>query len=125
MSAMRILMVIDSLAKGGKERRMLELINGLKLRQEEFDIYLLSLSDRVEYEYVFDLPIRFEVLKRKYKKDPSLVIKIKKIINTYKPDIIHSWSTMASVYLSTANPLSKIPLVNAVLADAHNSLNIL
>lgn len=117
-------MVIDSLDKGGKERRMLELVKGLKRRPEEFDIYLLSLTDKVEYKYVYDLPIKFEVIKRKYKKDPSLVLRLKKIINAFKPDIIHSWSTMASVYLSISNPFSKIPLVNAVLADAHNNLNL-
>jgi glycosyltransferase involved in cell wall biosynthesis len=121
---MKILMVIDSLDKGGKERRMLELIKGLLRRPEEFNIYLVSLTDKIEYKYVYDLPIKFEVLKRKYKKDPALVLRLKKIINEYHPDIIHSWSTMASVYLSFSNPFGKIPLVNAVIADAHNNLNL-
>jgi glycosyltransferase involved in cell wall biosynthesis len=121
---MKILMVIDSLDKGGKERRMLELIKGLLRRPEKFNIYLVSLTDKIEYKYVYDLPIKFEVLKRKYKKDPALVLRLKKIINEYHPDIIHSWSTMASVYLSFSNPFGKIPLVNAVLADAHNNLNL-
>ena len=69
---MKIMMVIDSLDKGGKERRMLELIKGLKNKNDEFDIYLISLSDRVEYEYVHDLHIQFEVIKRKFKKDLSI-----------------------------------------------------
>lgn len=121
---MKILMVIDSLDKGGKERRMLELIKGLIERPEGFTIYLVSLTERVEYKYVYDLPIKFEVLKRKYSKDPSIVLRLKKIIKAFQPDIIHSWSTMASVYLSLSNVFSRIPMVSAVLADAHNNLDI-
>ena len=121
---MKILMVIDSLDKGGKERRMLELIKGLKKRGNQFDIYLLSLTDRIEYKYVYDLPIKFEVLKRNFKKDPTIVLKLKKIISDFSPDIIHSWSTMASVYISISNLFSGIPLINAVLADAPLHLNI-
>lgn len=121
---MKILMVNDSLIRGGKERRMLEIIKGLKSRGDDFDIYLIVLIDIVEYEYVYDLPIKFEVLQRKYKRDPSIVFKLKKIISAYQPDVIHSWSTMASVYLSAANLFSKIPLVNAVLADAYANLNL-
>ncbi len=121
---MKILMVIDSLDKGGKERRMLELVKGLITRNEGFDIYLVSLTDRVEYNYVYELPIRFEIIKRKYKKDFSIPFKLKKIISGFKPDIIHSWSTMASVYLSVSNLFSRIPLINAVLADAPWKLNL-
>ena len=121
---MKILMVIDSLDKGGKERRMLELIKGLKRQGNQFDIYLLSLTDRVEYKYVYDLPIKFEVLRRSFKKDPTIILKLRKIISGFNPDIIHSWSTMASVYISISNLFSGIPLINAVLADAPLHLNI-
>ena len=69
------------------------------------------------------LPINFEIIKRKYKKDFSVVFKLKKIIDAFKPDIIHSWSTMASVLLSMANLFKRIPLVNGVLADAYANLN--
>jgi glycosyltransferase involved in cell wall biosynthesis len=124
MNSMRILMVIDSLPRGGKERRMLELIKGLKNSQFQFDIYLIVLTEIVEYEYVYDLPIKFEVIKRKYKKDPSIVFKLKKAITAFKPDIIHSWSTMASVYLSVSNLFTKIPLINGVLADAYANLTL-
>jgi glycosyltransferase involved in cell wall biosynthesis len=125
LNAMKILMVIDSLDKGGKERRMLELIKGLLRRPEGFNIYLVSLTETVEYNYVYNLPIKFEILSRKYRKDPTIVLKLKKIIKTFKPDIIHSWSTMASIYLSLSNLWGRKPLINAVLADAQEGLNTL
>lgn len=103
---------------------MLELIRGLKNHQDDFDIYLVSLTDVVEYQYVYDLPIRFEIIKRKYKKDITVPFKLGKIIASFKPDIIHSWSTMASIYLSVANLFSRVPVVSGVLADANANLGI-
>lgn len=117
-------MVIDALNRGGKERRMLELIKGLKNRPENFDIYLICLTDIVEYKYVYDLPIRFEIIKRKHKKDLSIVFKLRKIIASFRPDIIHSWSTMASIYLSFSSLFGKTPLINGVLADAYAGLGL-
>jgi glycosyltransferase involved in cell wall biosynthesis len=121
---MKILMVIDALGKGGKERRMLELIKGLKADGNNFDIYLVSLTDTVEYNYVYDLPIRFEIIKRKTKKDLSVVFKLNKIINNFQPDIIHSWSTMSSVFLSASNLFARKPMINAVLADSYPALGL-
>jgi glycosyltransferase involved in cell wall biosynthesis len=121
---MKILMVIDSLPRGGKERRLLELIKGLIKQPERFDIYLVSLTDKVEYKYVYDLPIKFEILKRKYKRDFTVIFKLRKIISSFKPDIIHSWSTMSSIFISISNLFYRIPLVNGVLADAYANLNL-
>jgi glycosyltransferase involved in cell wall biosynthesis len=121
---MKILMVIDSLGKGGKERRMLELIKGLIRAENHFDIFLVILSENIEYKHVYELPIKLEVLIRKFKKDPTIPFKLKKIISRFNPDIIHSWSTMSSVYLSISNLFSRIPFINAVLADAPLHLNI-
>jgi glycosyltransferase involved in cell wall biosynthesis len=121
---MKILMVTDSLFRGGKERRMLELIRGLKDQPGPVDIYLISLTGTVEYDMVYQLPITFKIIERKSNKDLSVVFKLKKIIANYKPDIIHSWSTMASVYLSVSNLFSGIPFINGVLADASDHLNL-
>ncbi len=119
-------MVIDSLGKGGKERRMLELIKGLKNKDADnsFNIHLISLTDLVEYNYVYDLPITFEIIKRKTKKDFSIIPKLRRVIKTFQPDIIHSWGTMASIYLSVSNLFTGTPLINGVLADAYPGLNL-
>jgi glycosyltransferase involved in cell wall biosynthesis len=120
---MKILMVIDSLPRGGKERRMLELIRELTKQPDQFEIYLISLTDRVEYEIVDELPVKLEIIKRKFRKDFMVIFKLKKIISEFKPDIIHSWSTMSSVLLSLANLFRNIPMVNGALADAYANLN--
>jgi len=121
---MKIMMIIDSLVKGGKERRMLELIRELSKQQDAFQIHLVLLSDVIEYEYVHDFPITIDKIKRKSKHDPGIVFRLRTIIRRFHPDIIHSWSTMASIYISAANFFSRIPFVNGVIADAPNGLTL-
>jgi glycosyltransferase involved in cell wall biosynthesis len=117
-------MVIDALGKGGKERRMLELIKGFKAGKNKCDITLVSLTDIVGYDYVYDLPIKFIVLKRRSKLDFSIIWKLKAIIKDFNPDIIHSWSTMASVYLVLAKAGTRIPFINGFIADAPAVVNV-
>lgn len=114
---MKILMVINCLKKGGRERRVLELVKGLS-QQKDFTVYLLSLSDVVEYDYVYDLPISFEVIQKKSDKDFSLIFKLRKIIRSFQPDIIHSWDVMSSGYLMAANLFLHKKIVNGVIYDA-------
>lgn len=114
---MKILMVINCLKKGGRERRVLELVKGLA-RQNGFSISLISLSDVVEYDYVYDLPISFEVMQKKSNKDFSLIFKLRKAIRRFQPDIIHSWDVMSSGYLTAANLFLNKKIVNGVIYDA-------
>jgi len=118
---MKILMVINCLSKGGRERRMLELIKGLKEKNRSFDIYLISLSDKVDYKYVYDLPIKFEIINKK-KKDIALIFKLRKRIKEFNPDIIHSWDVMSSGYLTVAKLFLDKKIVNGVIYNsAQNS----
>lgn len=120
---MRILMVVDSIVKGGKERRMLELVKALTRPGQDYSIYLVSLTNVVEYDYVHDLPIKLEIIERKSKKDPRVILKLRKIVRTFKPDVIHSWGTMASIYLSLVNLVTpRSRFINATIADAYEGL---
>ncbi|MDP4263350.1 MAG: glycosyltransferase family 4 protein [Bacteroidota bacterium] len=121
---MKVLMVINTLYKGGKERRILELIKGLKKHNESFDIYLVSLTNVVHYPYVYDLPITFEIIHKKTgRKDPGLILKLRKIIKNFKPDIIHSWDTTASWYLLVANLFYNKPILHGIIYDASANLS--
>jgi glycosyltransferase involved in cell wall biosynthesis len=116
-------MVVDSIVKGGKERRMLELVKALTRPGQDFSIYLVSLTNVVEYDYVHKLPIKLEIIERSSKKDPRVVFKLRKIIKTFQPDIIHSWGTMASIYLSLVNLITgKSRFINGTIADAYPGL---
>ena len=105
---------------------MVELIKALTKPGKDFSIYLVSLTDVVEYEYVYELPIKLEIIKRKSKKDLSVIFKLRKIIKTFKPDVIHSWGSMSSVYLSMISLFTgRTRFINGTIADAYQNMSIL
>ncbi|MEO3404439.1 glycosyltransferase [Mucilaginibacter sp. CAU 1740] len=117
-----ILIVNDALHKGGKERRMLELVKGLIAN--DYKVVLVLLSDIVEYEYVYSLPIELICIKRKRKFELAAFNKLKSIIKQYRPGIIHSWGFVPSVYLGPLAKIYKIKFVNGIIADAIQNLTI-
>lgn len=120
---MKILFFIDGLIAGGKERRLLELMRGIK---SGFDIeFELAVMNRdIHYKQVFDLGIRIHYLIRKTKKDASVFHKFYKICKGFKPDIIHCWDSMTAIYSIPASKLLGIKLVNGMVVDAPGRFNV-
>jgi glycosyltransferase involved in cell wall biosynthesis len=100
---------------------MLELVKALTRPGQDYSIYLVSLTNVIEYDYVHQLPIKLEIIERKSKKDLSVVFKLRKIIKTFEPDVIHSWGSMSSVYLSMVNLFTRnSSFINSTIADAYS-----
>ncbi|MEM9673267.1 MAG: glycosyltransferase [Bacteroidota bacterium] len=118
---MKILTITDAFGTGGKERRLIELLKGL--RKENIACELIVLSDVVQYEELYTLDIDIHFLKRKYAKDPGIYWDLIRIIRQSKADIIQSWSSMASVYLLPIVPFVKAKFVNAIIADAPKNVS--
>lgn len=115
---MTILFLADNIGGGGKERRMLELIKSLS-KDPSFKIILISISDMgVGYDYVYDFPITIIESERDYKYTVKPFFVIKGAIEKYKPDVVHSWGSMCSVYMLPLLPLRKFKFINGIIADA-------
>jgi len=114
---MRILMVIDSLRDGGKERRATELVKGLKA-YSDIDCKLILLKDNIHYKEILDLGFEILVFKRAYKRDLSVFGKIHRAIREYNPDIIHSWGSMPSVYCLPSVLFLKKKFINALISNS-------
>ena len=114
---MKILLINDSLIRGGKERRLIELIKGL-LKRPEVEVELIILSDRIHYPEIHDLGIPLHQLVRKPKKDPRVVFRIHDIAKRFRPDIVHCWSSMATIFSIYAARRVGAKLINANIADA-------
>lgn len=121
---MRILFFIDSLASGGKERRLVELMKGIKLKPI-IDFELVIMSKGIHYKEVFDLGINIHYIIRKTKKDISVFHKLYKICKNYKPEILHCWDSMTAVYSAPVCKLLQIKLVNGMVIDSPQKRNIL
>ena len=114
---MRIFFVIDCLASGGKERRLVELMKALKSEQE-IDFELVIMSNDIHYEEVFGLDININYLIRRTRKDLSVFVKLYKLCKKYKPDIIHCWDSMTAVYCVPVCRMLKIKYVNGMVNDS-------
>lgn len=119
---MKILLCIDNLGRGGRERRIVELIKGL-LAKNSLTLSLVIFSDKVDYPEIFDMDIRVHLLPRKPKKDPRIFYKFFKICKQVKPDLIHSWGDMATIYAIPAAQFLTIRLYNGSVADAPHMPN--
>ena len=60
---MKILFFIGNLTSGGKERRLIELMAGLK--NNNFDILLVLAFNEIDYDYFFDLGINYISIDKK------------------------------------------------------------
>ncbi|MBS1504696.1 MAG: glycosyltransferase, partial [Bacteroidetes bacterium] len=117
---MTIFFLNDTMGTGGKERRLLELI---KFLVPEHQIILLSLSDDVGYDYIHHLPIEFIIIPRKSKLTLSPIKVIDNIIKKHKPDIIHSWGSLATMYLIPCAIRRRKSFINGFIADAPRNIS--
>lgn len=114
---MKILLLIDSLVSGGRERRLIELIKGFR-NYPDVQLKLVIFSDKIHYEEIYDLNISFIIIRRIPKKNPMVFYKLYKICRDWKPDLMHSWGTMSAIWTIPSSILLNIKLINGNVTDA-------
>ena len=114
---MKILYIIDSLASGGKERQLVELLKGLAQRKD-IRYQLVVLSVNIDSSYVKGLNINMHCLQRRRKRDPGIYLKLYKICKEFQPDIIHSWEAMCSLYALPVARFLGIRFMNGIIRNA-------
>lgn len=113
----RILYIADTLAGGGMQRRLTELIKHISI-DKNFDLELIVLDRVIHYKDILQTGIRIHYLSRRSKIDIPLTIQILQICNRYKPDIVHSWNMITTFHLIPAKLFLRFKLVNSQIADA-------
>jgi glycosyltransferase involved in cell wall biosynthesis len=115
---MKIVFFIENLGSGGKERRMLELVQYLKINTN-FKLYIVLLKDKIHYEYIYKWNIPITVMERKgMRKDPKIFWNFYKYCRKIQPDIIHAWSYINTFYAIPAKLMLNIPLVSSMVTKA-------
>ncbi|MDY7394088.1 glycosyltransferase [Aureibaculum sp. 2210JD6-5] len=114
---MKILYIIESLASGGKERRLVSLIKGL-LEKKKVEIELIILSQDVHYKEIYDLDLKIHFLKRNLKRDIKILHKFNNILKTFKPEVVHCWDNIAAFHFGPICKLKRIPFINSMISTA-------
>lgn len=120
---MKILFFTDSLRSGGKERRIGELIKGL-MQKGGYEIEVATMDYDVHYKIFYDLNIKIHFLVRKWRWDPNIFLKLYKLCKNFKPDIVHVWDLMSSVYASPIVKLLKLKFINGMITIAPAKIKI-
>lgn len=114
-------MLTDSMRRGGTERRLTELIKSLT-KLDNIEVELIVLSNKFEFVELYELGIPIYIIERRIKKDPRTSFRIYKICQQIKPDIIHSWGSMSTIFALPAKWFLRPHLVNSTITDAPHNL---
>lgn len=124
MKQIKILHFIPSLRSGGMERQLLELIYGFRSKPE-FRFELILISPKIDYNIPFKSETPITVIERKTKYDIRLFFNFLGCCLKIRPDIIHSWESMCSVFALPVAKLLGIKFVNGFIRDAPSKISFL
>lgn len=114
---LKILYVIDGLHGGGKERQLVEILKALT-GSSEITTGVITFNKNKHYsETVSELvPFFVELKKRPTRLEP--LFSIWHHIDTFKPDIIHTWDSLSSFYSWLPCKFFNIKLIDGSIRDA-------
>jgi hypothetical protein len=119
---MKILLFTDSLGGGGKERRMGELIKGL-VAKGGYEIEIATMDTKIGYSIFKQLNIPIHFLIRRIAWDPVIFLRLYKLCRRFRPDVIHTWDPMTSLYASPIAKILGIVFVNGMITIAPSRIN--
>jgi glycosyltransferase involved in cell wall biosynthesis len=119
----KVLFVIDDLDCGGKQRRLISLLQELN-NDTHIKSELVIIDDIIHFTNIEELNIKVHVMGRAFKKDPVIFLKLYKICKKSKPDIIHCWGSMPCFYSLFAAKLLKIKIFNSEITTVYTRKTI-
>ncbi|MCL2349270.1 MAG: glycosyltransferase [Planctomycetaceae bacterium] len=109
---MKILQIIPTLDRSGAEKQMVLLATGLP--KEEFDVHVAVLTRTgplaAELE---NANVPYTLINKSLKIDPFAFFRLKRLIKTLKPDIVHTWLFAGNSYGRAAATACHVPVVIA------------
>jgi glycosyltransferase involved in cell wall biosynthesis len=116
---MKILYFINGMHRGGKERRLVELIKELR-RNDKAEVALALMSRDMSYPEILTLGFGVHYLIRRTRWDPGIILKFHKLCADVHPDIVHTWDPMTTMLAGPATKFRRIPLVAGMITNAKN-----
>ncbi len=115
---MRVLIVIESLRDGGKQRQVEELVRVLALKPE-YHILVLILRDEIHFDRILQMErVKVKYLHRIHKKDPLVFAKFYMEASKFRPDVINSWGGLPSMVALPFRIIKGVPLVNEMVQNS-------
>lgn len=115
---MRISYILDTFVGGGKERRCLQVIQGLN-RQGYNDIQVVIINNDVAYKELYETTAKIEIIDRKNKGlNPIQTVKaLYALLKEFQPDIVQAWGLMSAGFVLLVKPFMKLKFLASYVAD--------
>ena len=115
---MRLTFVLDTFDCGGKERRCLQIIQGLN-RAGHKDIQVIIINNEVAYKELYDTTAQIEIIDRKNKKLNQLQTAkaLYALIKDFNPNIVQAWGLMSAGVVLLVKPFLKFVFLASYVAD--------
>jgi len=113
---MKVLMICSGLVPGGKERQLIEVIKNIN--KEEYEVGIITFNANQHYtEQAKTYSSYFcELRKRPTRLEPFF--SIWNCFVEFKPDLVHTWDTISSLYSYLPCKVLRIPIIDGSIRDA-------
>lgn len=110
--------ILDNFAGGGKERRCLQLIQGL-LRNNIYNIQVILIDGDIDYKELKECNIELTILYRKeqHKKPWTVYNEVRQALHSFQPNIVQAWGYMSAFYILPLSFSKKIEFIASYVAD--------
>ena len=119
---MKILFITDALKFGGKERRFGELLKYLLERKINYEIIVFNKNKEIFLGD--DERIKIHFLERNKKNIIKNLVYFYKLCRRIRPDIVHSWYSIATLYFLPLSKLLRIKFIDSRVSGAPKTINI-
>jgi glycosyltransferase involved in cell wall biosynthesis len=114
---MKVLHFINGMHRGGKERRLVELVKELR-RNERVEVALALMSRDMSYPEILTMGIGVHYLIRQSRWDPRIFLQFHRLCADFRPDIVHTWDPMTTLHAGPVTKLRRVKLVAGMITNA-------
>lgn len=117
---MRITFVLDTFGGGGKERRCLQLIQGLN-KEGYNNIQVIIINNDIAYQEIYDADIELHIIDRKNKGlNTFKTLRIlHKLFKDFKPDIVQVWGLFSAFFTNIIRLFTPLKFIGSYVADCN------
>lgn len=117
---MRITFIVDTFGGGGKERRCLQLIQGLNAAGIT-DIQFIIINNNIAYPEIYQTTADIHILDRKNKgmSHISMTKAIRLLLEDFSPDIVQVWGLLGTFYTNFIRLVRPFKYIGAYVADCN------
>lgn len=108
----RIALIIPTMDRGGAEKQLCLLAS--QLPRDQFDVHVLVLThDGPRSAAVRDAGIPVTVIGKRFKLDPSALVRLQRVLKRLQPDLVHTWLFAANSFGRVAARWAGVPRIIA------------